>query len=42
TNAIAVLLWEKLGFTIIGTIPKAYRHPTLGYVDCFVMHKLLV
>ncbi|MGF1704714.1 N-acetyltransferase family protein [Enterovibrio baiacu] len=42
TNAIAVLLWEKLGFSIIGTIPKAYRHPTLGYVDCFVMHRLLV
>ncbi len=42
TNAIAVLLWEKLGFSIIGTIPKAYRHPALGYVDCFVMHRLLV
>jgi ribosomal protein S18 acetylase RimI-like enzyme len=41
SNSIAVRLWEKLGFTIIGTIPDAYRHPKLGYVDSYIMHKQL-
>lgn len=41
TNNIAVKLWEKLGFSIIGTIPKAYQHAQLGYVDSYVMYKWL-
>ena len=41
TNAPAVALWQKLGFTIIGTIPKAFRHRTLGLVDAYVMHRFL-
>ncbi|WMS88647.1 GNAT family N-acetyltransferase [Pleionea litopenaei] len=41
TNERAIRLWKTLGFDIIGTIPKAYRHPRLGYVDSFIMHKLL-
>ncbi|WP_028021675.1 GNAT family N-acetyltransferase [Enterovibrio calviensis] len=41
TNDVAIRLWEKLGFTIIGTIPKAYRHAQLGLVDSYVMHKWL-
>jgi len=41
TNKVAVQLWQKLGFDIIGTIPKAYKHGTLGYVDSYIMHKLL-
>ncbi|MGF1908605.1 GNAT family N-acetyltransferase [Vibrio kasasachensis] len=41
TNDIAVRLWEKLGFSIIGTIPKAYKHGRLGYVDSYVMYKWL-
>lgn len=41
TNEVAVKLWQKLGFTIIGTLPKAYRHGTLGYVDSFIMYKSL-
>ena len=27
TNARAVALWRALGFTIIGTVPAAFRHP---------------
>ncbi|WP_191603368.1 GNAT family N-acetyltransferase [Marinomonas algicola] len=41
TNKVAVQLWEKLGFTIVGTIPKAYKHAQLGYVDSYVMYKWL-
>jgi RimJ/RimL family protein N-acetyltransferase len=41
TNEIAIKLWQKLGFDIIGTIPKAYRHAEQGYVDSHVMYKWL-
>lgn len=41
TNAPAVALWQKLGFAIIGTIPKAFQHRTLGLVDAYVMHRFL-
>ncbi len=40
-NEIAVRLWKKLGFDIIGTIPKAYKHSRLGYVDSLIMYKWL-
>ncbi|WP_264906077.1 GNAT family N-acetyltransferase [Vibrio sp. STUT-A11] len=41
TNVVAVKLWEKLGFSIVGTIPKAYKHTQLGLVDSYVMYKWL-
>lgn len=41
TNEGAVRLWQKLGFDIVGTVPGAFRHPRLGYVDAFVMYKWL-
>lgn len=41
TNTIAIKLWEKLGYKIIGTIPNAYNHKKLGFVDSFIMHKQL-
>jgi L-amino acid N-acyltransferase YncA len=41
TNKAAVLLWQKLGFAIVGTLPKAFSHKTLGYVDAYVMHRFL-
>jgi DNA-binding MarR family transcriptional regulator/L-amino acid N-acyltransferase YncA len=40
-NARAVQLYEKLGFTIIGTIPEAVRTPDGSYQDGFVMHRKL-
>ena len=40
TNTHAIKLWQSLGFTIIGTIPQAYRHSSLGYVDAYIMHQL--
>ncbi len=39
TNTAAVKLWHSLGFTIIGTSPKAFLHQQLGYVDTFIMHR---
>jgi hypothetical protein len=36
-----VRLWKQLGFSIVGTLPKAYRHRQLGYVDAYVMYQLL-
>ena len=41
TNTAAVALWQKLGFAIVGTLPKAFRHQSLGYVDAYVMHRFL-
>jgi L-amino acid N-acyltransferase YncA len=41
TNTVGVALWRKLGFEIVGTLPKAFRHSRLGYVDAYVMHRFL-
>lgn len=41
TNEAAVALWKKLGFAIVGTLPKAFRHATRGYVDAYVMYRFL-
>lgn len=42
TNTRAVALWHSLGFTTVGTLPKAFNHPLHGYVDSFVMFKPLI
>lgn len=41
TNSRAVALWQSLGFAIVGRLPEAFDHPTLGYVDAFVMFRSL-
>ncbi len=41
TNTRAVALWRSLGFTVVGRVPEAFRHPTEGYVDLLVMHRRL-
>jgi predicted N-acetyltransferase YhbS len=41
TNTAGVELWKKLGFAIVGTLPRAFRHATLGDVDAYVMHRFL-
>jgi len=40
-NEAAVALWKSLGFAIVGTLPKVYRHKALGLVDAYVMHRFL-
>jgi L-amino acid N-acyltransferase YncA len=37
----AVRLWERHGFAIVGTLPGAFDHPTLGEVDAHVMYRRL-
>jgi ribosomal protein S18 acetylase RimI-like enzyme len=41
TNRAAVELWKKLGFAVVGTLPRAFRHAELGLVDALVMHRFL-
>ena len=41
SNESAVHLWKKMGFDIIGTLPGAFRHPRFGFVDAYVMYKVL-
>jgi RimJ/RimL family protein N-acetyltransferase len=41
SNVGAVRLWKRHGFYLIGTLPQAFRHAQLGYVDAHVMYKRL-
>ncbi|WP_214370001.1 GNAT family N-acetyltransferase [Pseudonocardia sp. H11422] len=40
-NTRAVGLWRSLGFEVIGTVPRAFRHPTAGTVGLHIMHREL-
>ncbi|WP_148861320.1 GNAT family N-acetyltransferase [Marinobacter fonticola] len=42
TNEAAVALWKKLDFEVVGTLPGAFKHKQLGFVDSLVMFKALV
>jgi GNAT superfamily N-acetyltransferase len=39
TNTGAVRLWQSLGFDIVGTVPRAYRHRVDGPVAIHVMYR---
>jgi L-amino acid N-acyltransferase YncA len=41
SNTGAVRLWQQLGFEIIGTVPEAFEHPTLGMVGLHIMYRRL-
>lgn len=41
SNGAAVHLWTALDFAIVGTLPGAFVHPTLGDVDALVMFRRL-
>ncbi|MBY6243656.1 GNAT family N-acetyltransferase [Methylosinus sp. Sm6] len=41
SNTRAVALWKSFGFQIVGTLPQAFHHPTLGFVDALVMFRTL-
>ena len=41
SNERAVRLWQSFGFEIVGRLPKAFEHPSLGFVDAFVMYRQL-
>ena len=42
TNTGAIRLWQYHGFSIVGRLPRAFRHPEQGEVDALVMYKQLV
>ena len=39
TNARAIKLWESLGFAVVGTVPRAFRHPVEGAVPVHIMYR---
>ena len=40
-RAMQFNLWNKLGFSVVGRLPGAFQHPQKGFVDAFIMYKLL-
>lgn len=41
SNTTAVRLWQRHGFNIVGQVPGAFRHATLGPTDIYIMHRHL-
>ncbi|MEO5581769.1 MAG: GNAT family N-acetyltransferase [Saprospiraceae bacterium] len=41
SNEAAVKLWLSLGFEIVGEVPGAFKHGSLGYTNIYVMYKNL-
>ncbi len=40
-NQTAVELWMDLGFKVVGTLPKGFKHASKGKVDVYIMHRFL-
>ena len=40
-NSAALALWEKLGFSTVGRLPRAFDHPRDGLIDALVLYKWL-
>jgi GNAT superfamily N-acetyltransferase len=38
SNRGAIQLYQRLGFEIVGTVPGAFAHPTLGRVGLHIMY----
>jgi L-amino acid N-acyltransferase YncA len=41
TNERAVKLWQSFEFEIAGRLPRAFKHPYLGFVDALIMYRKL-
>lgn len=41
SNTVAVSLWQKHGFEIVGRVPNVFRHSTRGLTDVYVMYRAL-
>jgi len=37
TNSAGIRCWQRHGFEVVGTLPGAFQHRQLGYVDALVM-----
>ena len=42
TNTAGIRCWQRNGFVVVGTLPGAFRHKQLGYVDALVVVQGLV
>jgi L-amino acid N-acyltransferase YncA len=42
TNTAGIRCWQRNGFQVAGTLPGAFRHQRLGYVDALVMVQSLL
>jgi L-amino acid N-acyltransferase YncA len=42
TNSAGLHCWQRNGFQVVGTLPGAFRHRQLGFVDALVMFQGLV
>lgn len=40
-NIASLRIWEKLGFSVIGRIPKGFLHAEKGFVDALILFKWL-
>ncbi|OXM58274.1 GNAT family N-acetyltransferase [Amycolatopsis thailandensis] len=38
SNVAGIRVYERLGFEIVGTVPGAFEHPTLGRIGLHVMY----
>jgi len=41
SNAVAVKLWQDIGFEIIGEIPEAFDHARDGLTNAYIMYRKL-
>jgi GNAT superfamily N-acetyltransferase len=41
SNRGAIAIYRRLGFDVVGTVPGAFAHPTLGRVGLHVMYRAL-
>ena len=41
TNTRAIALWERMGFDVVGRLPRAFHHPNEGLVDALIMYQKL-
>jgi ribosomal protein S18 acetylase RimI-like enzyme len=41
SNAVAVKLWQDVGFQIIGEIPEAFNHARDGLTNAYIMYRKL-
>lgn len=41
TNVYAIRLWKDMGFEIVGKLRKAFCHKQKGFLDAYVMYRLL-
>ena len=42
TNTAGLRCWQRNGFQVVGTLPGAFHHRQLGYVDALVMIQSLM